>query len=206
MAKEPNDPWESDFIDDSVARAIAHPMRAHILAEANVRVLSPSQFAQRHELDLSTVSYHFRQLEKYDCLEVIAEKPVRGAVQHFYKATRRALFEGKAWESLPENIRNKVSGRTISDLLGAISEAMLAETFDERKDRHLVWKKCHLDEQGWREVSDIWLEAFQKASKASSDSHSRLLRSGEEGIMATWAMTFFLSPPAEAEEQGQDPL
>src|SRR6185369_9977493 len=77
-----NDPWKPDYIDEELAKAIGHPVRALILAEANDRVMSPSQFAKRHDLDLSAVSYHFRELEKkYGCLEEVATVPVRGANQ-----------------------------------------------------------------------------------------------------------------------------
>jgi hypothetical protein len=49
-------PWEPDYIDDELARAVGHPTRAQILAEANERVTSPSQFAKRHEMDVSQVA------------------------------------------------------------------------------------------------------------------------------------------------------
>jgi DNA-binding transcriptional ArsR family regulator len=193
-------PWEPDYIDGELARAIGHPTRAQILAEANERVMSPSQFAKRHDMDVSRVAYHFRQLEKYQCLEIVAEVPVRGATEHFYKATRRALFDGKAWDNLPETIKNKISGRTVTDLLGAISEAMLEETFDERDDRHLAWDKVMLDKQGWSEVEGIFRDAIYKTLKAASDAEQRLASSEEEGMLASWAFLFFKSPFKEPEE------
>jgi len=192
-------PWKPDYIDNELARAISHPTRAQILAEANERVMSPSQFAKRHDLDLSQVAYHFRQLEKYDCLEIVAEVPVRGSTEHFYKATRRALFDGKAWENLPETIKNKISGRTVTDLLGAVAEAMLEETFDERDDRHLAWDKVVLDQVGWEEVEKIFRSAIYKTLKASSESELRLSESGGEGTLASWAFLFFKSPFKEPE-------
>jgi hypothetical protein len=192
-------PWDSDYIDDELARAIGHPTRAQILAEANERVMSPSQFAKRHELDVSQVAYHFRQLEKFECLEIVAEVPVRGSTEHFYKATRRALFDGKAWDHLPETIKNKISGRTVTDLLGAIAEAMLEETFDERDDRALAWDKVLLDNQGWSEIEAVFREAIYKTLKAASDAEVRLADSGEQGMLASWAFMFFKSPFKEPE-------
>jgi DNA-binding transcriptional ArsR family regulator len=195
-----DDPWNPDYIDDQLAKAISHPTRAQILAEVNERVMSPNQFAKRHELDVSKVSYHFRQLEKYECLELVAEVPVRGAREHFYKATRRALFDGKTWDNLPETIKNRISGRTVGDLLGAISEAMLEETFDERDDRYLVWDKVLVDERGWQEIAEIFRECIFKTLKAADDAGARLGESEEEGILASWAFLFFKSPFKEPEE------
>jgi DNA-binding transcriptional ArsR family regulator len=189
-----NTPWEPDYIDDQLAKAVAHPTRAQILAEANERVMSPNQFARRHDLDVSLVSYHFRQLEKAECIELVAEVPVRGATEHFFKATRRALFDGKAWDNLPETIKNKISGRTVTDLLGAISEAMLEETFDERDDRALAWDKVLLDTKGWEEIETIFRQAIFATLKAAADAEERVAESDEEGMLASWAFLFFKSP------------
>lgn len=190
-------PWSPDYIDEKLAKAIGHPMRAQILAEANERVMSPAQFAKRHELDVSKVSYHFRQLERYECLELIAEVPARGANEHFYKATRRALFDGQAWDDLPENIRNKISGRTVSHLLEAISQAMLEETFDERDDRALAWDKMAIDEKGWEEISDIFRDAIYQTMRAAEAAEARLAETGGEPLLASWAFLFFKSPFVE---------
>lgn len=191
--------WGPDYIDDELARAISHPTRAQILAEANERVMSPSQFAKRHDMDVSAVSYHFRQLEKFECLEVVAEVPVRGSTEHFYKATRRTLFDGKSWDNLPETIKNKISGRTVTDMLEAIAEAMLEETFDECEDRALAWDKVLLDKQGWTEVQAIFREAIFRTLKAASDAELRVEESGAQGMLASWAFMFFKSPFKEPE-------
>ncbi len=138
-------------------------------------------------------------MEKYDCLELVAEVPVRGSTEHFYKATRRTLFDGKSWDNLPETIKNKISGRTVTDLLEAIAEAMLEETFDECDDRALAWDKVLLDKQGWTDVEAIFREAIFKTLKAASDSELRLADSGEQGTLASWAFLFFKSPFKEPE-------
>jgi DNA-binding transcriptional ArsR family regulator len=196
-----NTPWEPDYIDDQLAKAVAHPTRAQILAEANERVMSPNQFAKRHDLDVSRVAYHFRQLEKAECIELVAEVPVRGATEHFFKATRRALFDGKAWDNLPETIKNKISGRTITDLLGAIAEAMLEETFDERDDRALAWDKVLVDKQGWGEIEAIFRDAIFRTLKAVADAEERVAESDEEGMLASWAFLFFKSPFKERDAE-----
>ncbi len=199
-----SNPWYSDYIDDQLAKAIAHPIRAQILAEANERVMSPAQFARRHDLDVSKVAYHFRELaDRYQCLELVGETPVRGSTEHFYKATRRALFDGKSWDNLPETIKNKISGETVTHLLDAISEAMLEETFDERNDRSLVWDKILLDDQGWEEISSIFRECIYRTLKAAAQSNARVTESGKEGILASWAFLFFKSPFREPEEPEQ---
>jgi DNA-binding transcriptional ArsR family regulator len=191
-----NDPWEDsfDYIDERLAKALSHPLRVQILVELNKRVMSPSRFSERFEEPLTKVSYHFDVLAKLDCLELVHEEPRGNLIEHYYRATKKALFDGEAWDNLPETIRNKLSGRTISDLLGAVAESMLAETFDSRIDRHVAWQMVHLDEQGWKETSDIQLDAARKLVQTAKESRSRLIRSGELGLMATWGVLLFESP------------
>lgn len=199
-----NDPWEPDYVDEELAKAIGHPTRALILADLNDRVISPSQFAKRHDLDLSGVSYHFRVLEKYGCLEEVATVAVRGANQHFFKATRGALFDGTVWEQLPETVRNRWSGKTMTHLLEAVAEAMLEETFDERDDRALAWDKAILDEQGWKNVVNIFRDATYRTLKEAKAAQKRLEDSDAEPILASWAFLFFKSPFVEPPDLGEE--
>ncbi len=196
-----NDPWEPDYVDEKLAKAIGHPVRALILAELNDRVDSPSQFARRYDLDLSGVSYHFRVLEKYECIEEVASVPVRGTNQHFFKAKRGALFDGKVWDQLPETVRNRWSGKTMTHLLEAVAEAMAQETFDELKDRALAWNKEILDEQGWQKIAGIFREATYETMEEVEAAKKRLDAGEAEPMLASWAFLFFKSPFAEPRDQ-----
>lgn len=199
-------PWEPDYLNEEMAKAIGHPTRALILAEVNRRILSPAKFAKKHDLDVSLVSYHFRVLEKYECVELVAVKPVRGANEHFYKAMRRTLFDGKVWDNLPETMKNKASGQTLTHLLEAIAQAMLAETFDEFNNRALAWDKSTLDKKGWSKIASIHRKAIYDTMKAAAEAEARLESSGDEGIRASWAFLFFKSPFDEPDDEDDEHL
>lgn len=202
-----NDPWDdsSGYVDTEVAKALSHPLRVQILAELNKRVMSPTQFSKRFGVRLGTVAPHFRALRDAGCVEIVHEDGRGRAVEHFYRATRRALFDDKAWKRLPETIRNKLSARTIGDLLEVIAEAMRKETFDSRTDRHAAWERTVVDEQGWAEMSAIQREAAEKLLRAARQARSRLIRSGDKGLIGVWAALLFESPFEEFEppETGQ---
>jgi hypothetical protein len=185
--------WEL-YVDEELAKAIGHPVRALILAESNNRVMSPSQFAKRHDLDCSLVSYHFRVLEKYGCLEEVAKVPVRGANQHFFKATRQTLFDGQVWDQMPETVRNRWSSKTMTHLLEAIAEAMTEETFDEREDRALAWDKTILDERGWQTIANIFRDATYKTMEEAEAAKERVEAGTTEPMLVSWAFLFFKSP------------
>jgi DNA-binding transcriptional ArsR family regulator len=198
--------WDStpDYVDGDVARAMAHPMRIQILAELNQRVMSPSEFSERFDLKLSNVSYHFRELRKLDCIECIETRPARGAMEHFYKATKRALFDGKPWDQLPESIRAKVSGQIIGDFLCATAKAMLAETVDARKDRHLTWTETRFDTKGWEEATLAYREFLNRMVVISREAKARLDLADEPGLMAIYGLFLFESPMLEPEQEAED--
>ncbi|MGN6257434.1 MAG: hypothetical protein ACTHN3_06755 [Solirubrobacterales bacterium] len=197
------DPSNSDYVDRNMAKALAHPIRVLILAEANKGKISPSRLSRRHDLVVSNVSYHFRKLEELGCLEVVEEKKVRGAVEHFYKAIRRALFDGKPWDNLPQSVKEEWSGDTFGNVLKRVSDAMAMGTFDARNERFLVWNKQLLDEQGWKEIADIYRKAAHKTAAAEKRARKRVEESGEEGIPSTWAFLFFQSPWLEEPEDDE---
>lgn len=200
------EPWEEgpEYVDPRMARAMAHPLRVQIVAELNQRVMSPSEFSDRFEVPLPNVSYHFRTLEELDCIECIHERPTRGSMEHFYRATKRALFDGKPWDNLPESIRAKISGQIIGDFLCATAKAMLAETVDARTDRHLTWTETRLDERGWKEAAKVYREFLGQMIKIGKGARKRLEGADEPGLMAIYAMFLFESPMLEP-EQGTEP-
>src|SRR3954447_100517 len=94
-------------------KAMAHPMRIQIVSEINKpgRLLSPARFAEAVDKPLSRVNYHFRELEKFECIEVAEEVPRRGAIEHRYRAVRRVLFDAEEWAKLPAIMRAGTGAR-----------------------------------------------------------------------------------------------
>jgi DNA-binding transcriptional ArsR family regulator len=196
--------WDAgaDYVDQDTARAMAHPMRVQILAELNKRVMSPSQFAKRFDEKLSNVSYHFRTLQRLGCIEEVDTRPVRGAVEHRFRAIKRVLFDGSSWEDLPPSLKAQVSGRTLTDFLEAVAAAMSAGTFDSSDERVAVWFQRPLDRQGWEEAVEAHWELIHKMGTIFKDAQLRLAEAGEpeEELRATYGLFLFESPPPEPEE------
>jgi DNA-binding transcriptional ArsR family regulator len=72
-----------------LARANTHPLRVSILEVLNLdlgRTLSPKDLSLELQAPLSTVNYHVTELRKCGLLEIVDEKQVRGAIEHFYRA------------------------------------------------------------------------------------------------------------------------
>jgi DNA-binding transcriptional ArsR family regulator len=81
---------------ERLARATAHPLRVSILEILGIdggRVLSPSDLSRELQIPLSNTNYHVTELAKADLIELVRERQVRGATEHFYRlpADDRAL-------------------------------------------------------------------------------------------------------------------
>jgi hypothetical protein len=141
------------------------------------------------------VSHHFRELQKRGFIEEAEQKRVRGAVEYLYRLKRKYIFEGDEWDRLPLPYRLEVSDRTMQNFLEAVSEAVVAGTFEERpSERVLGWDKIRLDEKGWKKVATFFRKGMDVAAEASEESEERLASSGEKPIPAAWGLLFFQSP------------
>jgi DNA-binding MarR family transcriptional regulator len=76
------------------AKAVAHPLRLRILEtiEQCGGIASPNQIAKSLDEKLGNVSYHVKTLLEYGWLDLVKTEPRRGAVEHFYAQSERAIF------------------------------------------------------------------------------------------------------------------
>jgi DNA-binding transcriptional ArsR family regulator len=84
--------------------SIAHPVRRRILRAVGRKrkPRSPIQIAKQLKIPLSMVSYHTTVLRQFGAVELAAERPARGAMEHFYDS---AIEDAKAIEALLEETR-----------------------------------------------------------------------------------------------------
>lgn len=94
---------------ERLARANTHPLRVSILEVLGIdggRVLSPKDLSLELQAPLSTVNYHVTELRNSGLVEVVDERQVRGAIEHFYRAvdTAKRRQAGRA--------RRRAAGKT----------------------------------------------------------------------------------------------
>lgn len=73
----------------TIAKALAHPLRATLLQLLAEGQASPNELANKIDEPLTNVSYHVRQLFELGLLELVDQRPARGALEHFYRARVR---------------------------------------------------------------------------------------------------------------------
>jgi DNA-binding transcriptional ArsR family regulator len=83
-------------------KAMSHPLRAAVLRILSERAASPAEMARELGTELSNVSYHAKQLVAFECAELVEIRVVRGALEHFYRATELPVIDVEEWLTLDE--------------------------------------------------------------------------------------------------------
>src|SRR5918994_1212816 len=167
-----------DLVDPRIAKALSHPMRARILVILNERVASPNEIAELIDERLPNVSYHVRALLDLGCIELVSTAQRRGAIEHYYRAVVRPFFSDRDWKRLPRSGRQAISDVALQVVWQVISEAIKAGTFESRPDRHLSHSSFVLDDEGWKEMTNLFAGVLAEAQRIESTSAKRLRESG----------------------------
>lgn len=191
---------------DTVCAPLRHPLRARILEVANVREISPIRFVDEglapegfefhsHGNAVSHVAYHFRELEKAGCIEIVDRRQRRGATEHIYRGRQALIFTDEEFETMPLAQRAMLSRLSMQGLIARADSAVRAGTFDARTDRHLSWTALVLDEQGWARMTAEMEALYFRLQQIQEDARERIAGSDCEVISATCGMLGFPSPP-----------
>jgi DNA-binding transcriptional ArsR family regulator len=155
-----------------IAKALAHPLRARILQRLGERVASPGELAVELDAPLGVVSYHVRMLREYDCVELVRTEPRRGALQHYYKATARAVLDADQRRTLPAALRSELSGETLQGLVDDLAAAADAGALADPET--LVSRTpLELDERGWRKLNRLLARTQEQALAIAEESAAR---------------------------------
>lgn len=184
-------------VNARIVKALGHPLRVQALQILNLRVASPSEIADELGIGVSGLSYHIRVLCDLECIELVDTAPVRGAVEHFYRATARAFFTQEDWEAIPETARSGISGAMWTDIVPEVNAAMTTGSFDGREDRHFSWTPMVVDQDGWEEVRTTLNDAMSQILEIQAKSAERMTGGGgDESISIGTLMACFERAPS----------
>jgi DNA-binding transcriptional ArsR family regulator len=193
MAKQP-----AGLVDPRLAKALSHPMRTRILTILNERVASPNEISEMIGERLPNVSYHVRALHDLGCIELVRTAQRRGAIEHYYRALQRPFFSDSDWTRLPRSARQAVADVILQMIWEDTSEAIKAQTFESRADRHLSRSPLVLDEQGWTQVNELLAKTLSQAEDIAAKSAKRLGKSDAPEIPTRMVMMHFEAPEKSA--------
>lgn len=183
-------------LDMNKLKALSHPLRFRALHILSTRVASPNEIGLELGIDVNKIAYHVRVLLKYDCIELVRTEQRRGATEHFYRATDRAVITDEEWVHIPRGFKDEIVAAQTRMTGEAISEALASGTFNTRDDRRQSWIPMQVDERGWTDAMAVLAEAEEKLLGIQAKSATRLTEIAEDPIaMAVSLMGFETAPP-----------
>lgn len=175
-------------------KAMSHPLRASILRILAERTASPAEMARELEEELSNVSYHTKQLVEFECAELVSTRPVRGALEHFYRATERHLIDTEEWEELDPVLAEDILCEITQKILDDFIASARAQVIGADKDFHLTRTPMVLDEEGLQEALEAHERARLEIQEIETRSAARMVESGEQGVSVSSSHACFKMP------------
>jgi DNA-binding transcriptional ArsR family regulator len=175
-------------------KAMGHPVRAAVLRILTERTSSPAEMARELDEELSNVSYHTKQLVEFECAELVSTRPVRGALEHFYRATERHLVDTEEWDDLDPVMAEDLVCEFMQMILDDFVASARAQLIGGDKDFHLTRTLMVLDEEGLQEALEAHERARLEIIEIQHRSAERMVKSGEQGISVSTSQGCFKMP------------
>jgi DNA-binding transcriptional ArsR family regulator len=175
-------------------KAMSHPLRASILRLLVERTASPAEMARELEEELSNVSYHTKQLVEFECAELVSTRPVRGALEHFYRATERHLIDTEEWEELDPLVAEDILCDIVQKMLDDFVISARAQVVGADEHFHLTRTPLVLDAEGLQEAMEAHERARLEILEIEARSGARMVESGEEGTNVSSSQSCFKMP------------
>jgi len=181
-----------------LAKVFADPLNLKIITELNLGCMSATQL-QAKIGDASVYAFDRRckmLMELGWIIEVDTKTggKRRGSKEIFYRAVGPVYLDTEMWSYIDEDAKRGATWRTLRQFREKVDEAIQAETFDSRSDRHLTWIPLLLDETGWAQVISLLEALFRSLFTAQVAAEKRLRETGQEGFLATYLVAGFESP------------
>jgi DNA-binding transcriptional ArsR family regulator len=175
-------------------KAMNHPLRAAVLDILANRIASPAEMARELDEELSNVSYHTKQLVGFECAELVSTRPVRGALEHFYRGTERHLLDVEEWEEIEPLIGEGLVCEFMQNILNDFVVSARAKVIGSDAEFHLTRTPLVLDQQGIKEALEAHERTRLEVLDIEARSTARMVKSDEEGTNVSSSQGCFKMP------------
>lgn len=157
-----------------LAAAVSHPQRMRIFAILGERIASPVEISRELGDDVSNVGYHVNILVAWDLVEEVDSRPVRGSVEHFFKAVETPGLTDQEEQTLLPEERRAYAEIILSLFTRDAVRSLDLELLYERTDHYLCRHTFPTDEQGWAESVKAYKECFERVENIKTAAAARV--------------------------------
>ncbi len=190
-----NSPQTKHSPSTSVAAILAHPVRARIWHRVVEGPASPAQMAREFGKSVNELSYHVKCLAKMGVIEEVGSRPVRGAVEHFWRSVRRPEISEE--ETIEMGEEAALANATLISQLSFADVGMALDSgkFVERPDHAAIRLPAVLDDEGFAKVGEAYQDLMELLYDAEAESKIRLAKDPKRRSMNVTALAFLFEKP-----------
>jgi len=171
-------------INRALMRAASNWIRVQVYSIVAEREASAKEVAEQLGIrDVSNVRYHLNVLRELRLVEVARTRRRGGAIENFYRSVERPLVSEEEWKEFPPKERENFTTLAVQLINIDVARSISKGLFDQRDDRHLTRTPFHVDQEGWRELVQIHLDAFYRSLRVQARSDERRSRSAEGAVL-----------------------
>jgi DNA-binding transcriptional ArsR family regulator len=181
-------------LETTLAAAVAHPIRSKCLVILAERVASPAEIARELHLDVSKVGYHVKALADAHLIEEIGSRPVRGAVEHFYRAVELPIVSNEQEAEISPADQRVYAESVLSIFAANAAHSLDVGTFIGRTDHHLTRLAFNTDEEGWGEATAAYMELYERIFEIQESAAARMTDGDEKPFRVVSFQSLFEIP------------
>lgn len=169
-------------VTSTLGALISHPTRVQCYVILNERIASPNELAMAISETVGHVSYHVDKMKGLGVIELVRTKPVRGAIEHFYRAVERPVALEKGLEEMTPAERDWLTNYILQL---AVTDAALSiddGTFNRRLNNAIVRVPLTVDEEGFAELHKLHEGTYAGELEIEAASAARMAANGTEPI------------------------
>jgi hypothetical protein len=210
LARVPAMPPEETRIKDKaprkaveMAQVLAHPVRFQILTDMNtpIRRMSAREWSEKQAEPPGNVNYHFHELEKAGCIQLVEEVKKRGSWELIYEPVKRAMAWHQEWANLGPVIRQRVAATALGAAVAKAGQSIDNGTFDARPESHFSWDSLYVDQEGWETIATMFQRHLEELLTESQRIRERLKDNPDvERFLVAYMMATFEAVEDDAED------
>lgn len=167
-------PGRHQAADENLVKALSHPLRWQILRLINEGTSTPAGIARRLGVRTENVSYHVRVLNELGVIELVRTTPVRGALEHHYRATSRAFVNDADAAAMPPEVRRDALQSLLRSTVEHLIRVGASDQPYERSDAHFSLTTLQLDAEGYEDVVELLNGALDRTLEIQAESLARM--------------------------------
>jgi DNA-binding transcriptional ArsR family regulator len=181
-------------LETTLAAAVAHPIRSKCLVILSEREASPAEIARELNMNVSKVGYHVSALAEAHLIELTRTQPVRGTIEHFYRAVQLPYVSNEQESERPLAARRVYAESVWSIVAANAAHSFETGTYLRRNDHYLTRFAFSVDEEGWEEATAAHADLEQRIFRIQEEAAKRMLESDETPMKAVSFQSWFEVP------------